>query len=215
MAETLIRVILVEDHAIVLNGLEKLFAHDGRFRVVACCRRGEDALRVARRGAADVMVLDLRMPGLSGLDILRTVTTDGLPCRVVVLTAAVSDEEALEAIDLGARGLVLKESSPDVLMECVVRVHAGEQWIDPQTLTSALGRARRQHEGRQAVSKVLTPREIEIVRLVAEGYRNKPIADRLSISEGTVKIHLHNVYEKTGVAGRLELVLWLKAQGLD
>lgn len=215
MTQAPVRLILVEDHAIVLRGLENLFAEDNRFRVVSSCRDGSEALTAARRVGADVMVLDLKMPGMSGIDVLRALAADQLAVRTVLLTAAVSDGEALEALDLGAAGLVLKESSPDELMDCVLCVNAGEQWIDRQTLTRALHKSRRRDGGHREVTSLLTPREFEIVKLVAEGYRNRGIADRLSISEGTVKIHLHNVYEKVGVDGRIELMLWLREKGLD
>ena len=210
-----VRLILVEDHAIVLRGLENLFAEDERFRVVGSCRDGREALAAAGKANADVMVLDLKMPGVGGLDVLRALASSKLPIRTVVLTAAVSDGEALEALDLGAAGLVLKESSPDELMACILSVNAGEQWIDRQTLTRALNRARHRDGGQREATNLLTPREFEIVKLVAEGHRNRAIADRLSISEGTVKIHLHNVYEKIGVDGRIELMLWLREKGLD
>jgi DNA-binding NarL/FixJ family response regulator len=111
-------------------------------------------------------------------------------------------------------GLVLKESSPEVLLECVRSVHRGEQWIERETVTRAfrtvLGRDASAHQA----AETLTPREIEIVRMVAQGLRNKGIAERLSISEGTVKVHLHNIYEKFGVDGRLELVLSAQQKGL-
>ena len=209
-----IRLILVEDHAIVLSGLERLFLQDGRFSVVACCRDGREALSAVRKHDADVMVLDLRMPASGGLDVLRAMKSLDLACRVVILTAAVTDSETLEALDLGAAGLVLKESSPDELMECVVRVHGGLQWIDRQTMARALGMARRRDEAHRHADEALTPRELDIVALIAQGYRNKGIAGRLSISEGTVKIHLHNIYEKLGVDGRLELLLWAKDRGI-
>jgi DNA-binding NarL/FixJ family response regulator len=211
----MIRLILVEDHAIVLKGLENLFSQDGRFTVVASCRDGDQALAAARTGGADVLVLDLRMPGRSGLEVLRILRSENLSMRTVLLTAAVSDEEALEALELGATGLVLKESSPDELMECVLRVHAGDQWIDRQTMARAVSRTRRQETGQREVTRLLTPREVEIVKLITDGHRNKAIASRLSISEGTVKIHLHNIYEKIGVDGRLELMVWVRERGLD
>jgi two-component system nitrate/nitrite response regulator NarL len=205
-----IRLILVEDHAIVLKGLERLFAEDARFRVVAACRGGVEAVAAVRRGGADVMVLDLRMPGTNGLDVLRTLNAEKLPIRTALLTAAVSDAEATEALRLGAVGLVLKESSPAELIDCVLSVHAGDRWIDRQTLTRVAGRLGQADGSPREAAALLTPREIDIVKLVVEGHRNKAIADRLSISEGTVKVHLHNIYEKIGVDGRLELMVWVR-----
>jgi DNA-binding NarL/FixJ family response regulator len=213
MPDAPIRLILADDHPIVLNGLQQLFERHRDFRVVACCVTGEAALEAVRHEPADVLVLDLRMPGLNGIDVLRVLGTEQRPCRVVVLTAALRDADVAELVRCGAKGLVLKESSPETLLDCVRRVHAGEQWIDRNTLIRAFGRAVRSERAAREASALLTPRELEIVRMVSQGLRNREIATRLSISEGTVKIHLHNVYEKVGVDGRLELVLYAQDHG--
>ena len=114
---------------------------------------------------------------------------------------------------LGAQGVVLKESSPETLLECVRKVHQGEQWLDWETMSRAFGRVMRKETAARETSRILTPRETEVAQMVAQGLRNKAIAERLSISEGTVKIHLHNIYEKVKVNGRLELVLWVQERG--
>jgi DNA-binding NarL/FixJ family response regulator len=212
--EAVIRVILADDHAIVLDGLHRLFERQHDIKVLACCRTGEDALAEVRRGEADVLVLDLRLPGLGGLEVLQMMTAARLRCRVVLLTAAIADADAVIALRHGAAGLVLKESSPDALLECVRRVHQGEQWIDHQTMGRALDRMLRQETANRDAAKLLTPREMEIVRLVAQGHRNRIVAERLSISEGTVKIHLHNVYQKLEIDGRFELLRWVQERGL-
>src|SRR5207248_7310745 len=159
-------------------------------------------------------VMDLRMPGLSGLDVLRALTANQSRTRTVLLTAIVRDSEVMEAIKSGVRGIVLKESSPDVLIDCVRRVHRGEQWIERETVTRALQRVLDRESAEREAEETLTPREIEIVRMVARGLRNRAIAERLAISEGTVKVHLHNVYEKLKVDGRLELVLCAQEKGI-
>jgi DNA-binding NarL/FixJ family response regulator len=214
LADPLIRLVLAEDHAIVLHGLQQLFQQHADMEVVGCCSNGEAALAAMRRTAADVLVLDLRMPGLSGLEVLRTLAAEGAASRCVVLTAAISDADAAEAIRLGAGGLVLKELSPDTLVSCVRSVSRGERWIEPRTFGRAFDHESRRQEGDRTASGALTPREIEIVRLIAAGHRNRSVAAQLAISEGTVKIHLHNIYEKLGVDGRLELALWAQAEGV-
>ena len=154
------------------------------------------------------------MPGRTGLDVLKTLAAEKRRCRTILLTAAISDDDVVEAVRLGARGVVLKESSPETLLECVRRVYRGEQWIDRETMTRAFGHAMQREAAMREASRILTPREIEIVRMIAQGLRNRVIAERLSISEGTVKIHLHNVYEKLGIDGRLELMLYAQEKGL-
>ena len=213
MAAPAIRIVLADDHAIVLHGLKRLFEGHLEFEVLECCRDGNEALAAARRGC-DVLVLDLRMPGVTGLEVLRTLTAERHPCKIVLLTAAISDDDVVDAVQLGVHGVVLKESSPESLIECVRRVARGEQWIDREMMSRAFGRVMRRETANREASKVLTPRELEIVRMIAQGLRNKAIAERLSISEGTVKIHLHNVYEKLDIDGRLELMLYAQEKEL-
>ena len=209
-----IRVVLVDDHPIVLQGLQQLFERQPDFTVVAACAGADSALQAVRTHRPDVLILDLRMPGKSGLDLLRTINNEKLDCYSVLLTATIRDDEVVEATKLGVTGLVLKESSPETLLKCVRRVNRGERWIDQETITRAFQAVVGREEAEREVSKILTPREIEIVKMMAEGLRNRAIGDRLGISEGTVKVHLHNVYEKLGLDGRLELVLYAKQKGV-
>jgi len=214
MPDAPIRIVLADDHPIVLQGLEHLFQRYPDFTVVASCSSGDEALAAVGQGGVDVLVLDLRMPGTTGLDVLRALAARPGTCRVVVLTATVSDDHAAEAIRMGAMGLVLKESSPDTLLECVRRVHAGERFIDHGTMERAVGVLIRRETALAQMPKALTRRELEIVKLVAEGLRNREIAQRLFVTEGTIKLHLHNVYEKLGVDGRMELLLRVQSLGL-
>jgi DNA-binding NarL/FixJ family response regulator len=214
MGRDVMRVVLADDHAIVLHGLESLFlAHRG-FDVVACCRDGAAAVNAVRHGNADVLVVDLRMPGFGAIDVQRAIVDEGLRIRTIVLTAAHTDAELIELLRLGIVGLVLKESSPDALIDCVRRVGRGERVIS----AALIDRARREQLRRtaidQSVAHALTARELDIVKLVALGRRNKAVAETLAISEGTVKIHLHNIYQKLEVDGRLELLLWAQEQGI-
>jgi two-component system, NarL family, nitrate/nitrite response regulator NarL len=210
----MIRLVLVDDHPIVLHGLQQLFERQVDVEVVCCCEDGRTALEAVRAHQPDVIVLDLRLPDQSGLDVLRTLSRERHSCRAVLLTAAVRDDEVVEAMKLGAMGLVLKESTPEALMDCVRRVHRGEQWIERETVTRAFRTILHRESSARSTSGTLTPRELDITRMVAQGLRNRVIAERLSISEGTVKVHLHNIYEKLGVDGRLELVLTVQEKGL-
>lgn len=209
-----IRIAIADDHAIVLHGLKRLLDGESAFEVVQCCTTGREAILIARSGAVDVLLLDVKMPGMSGIDVLRVLSTSPPPCAIVLLTAAVSDGDAIEGLRLGARGIVLKESSPDTLLECVMCVSRGEQWIDREMRARVVDAPARRDASAVDARRALTVRETEIVRMISQGLRNKVIAERLSISEGTVKIHLHNVYDKLGLDGRLELMLHAQKQGL-
>ncbi len=208
-----IKVVLADDHPIVLDALQNLFSLQPDFQVAGRCLTGDETIQRLTHQRPDILVLDLRMPNGDGLQVLRDMARLDLPTRVVVLTAAVSDDDVLEAIRLGIRGLVLKESAPKTLVECVRRVHAGGQYIEPRFLTRALDAAQRRDAGRRELEDLLTPRERQILRMVADGMRNKEIAQQLEISEGTVKIHLHNIYEKVDVDSRVELALYARSKG--
>ncbi|HLE85867.1 MAG TPA: response regulator transcription factor [Thermoanaerobaculia bacterium] len=194
--------VLADDHPIVLDGLEQLFRLEAGLEVVARCRDGEETLQAVRSLAPDVLVLDVRMPGGDGLAVLHTLEEEGLPTRVVLLTAGLEDEQLLEAIRAGARGVVLKDMAPQLLVEAVRTVLGGGQWLEQGLGGRALTRLLQRERGLAEAARHLTPRELEIVRMVASGLRNRAIADRLYITEGTVKVHLHNIYEKLGVDGR-------------
>jgi DNA-binding NarL/FixJ family response regulator len=209
-----ISVVLVDDHPIVLQGLQQLFERQPDITVASSCANAESALQAVRAHRPDVLVLDLRMPGRSGLDLLRDLKAEKLDCRCVLLTATIRPDEVVEATKLGVTGLVLKESSPETLLKCVRRVNRGERWIDQETVTDAFQTIVGREAWNREVAQTLTPREIEIVEMMAEGLRNRAIGERLGISEGTVKVHLHNVYEKLGVDSRLELVLYAQQKGI-
>jgi DNA-binding NarL/FixJ family response regulator len=211
-----IRLVLADDHPIVLDGLEALFRLERDFQVVARCTDGAAALATLRRHRPDILVLDIHMPRTDGLAVLRELHQERLPTKVVLLAAALNDFEVLEALRLGVRGMVLKDLAPQLLVQCVRKVHAGEQWLERHAIGRMLDTLRRSEAGGggRDGDDLLTPREIELVRMVAGGLRNKEMAKRLAISEGTIKTHLHNIYRKLQVQSRVELVLRAQAQQL-
>lgn len=209
-----IRIVLADDHPIVLQGLQHLFARHPDLEVVASCAGADEALEAARAQRPDVVVLDLRMPQRSGLDLLSVLGRELPSVRAVVLTAAITQDQIVEALKRGAAGIVLKESPPEQLIDCVRRVSQGERFFDTDMVTQAMQAAASASGTGGEASTSLTPRELEIVRMVAQGLRNRVIGERLVISESTVKVHLHNIYEKLGIEGRLELVLLAQQKGL-
>jgi DNA-binding NarL/FixJ family response regulator len=209
-----ISLVLADDHPLLLDGLENLFGLEQDIQVLARCGDGVEALRAVREHQPDILILDLRMPRMDGVAVLRAMKQEKLRTRVVLLTVALDEDEVLEAIRLGVRGVVLKEMAPQLIVQCVRKVHAGEEWLERTSVGRALEKMLRREAGAQQIAGLLTPREIEIVRLVASGRRNKQIAGVLSIGEGTVKLHLHNIYEKLHVDGRVALTLYAQGKGL-
>ena len=209
-----ITLVLADDHPIFLSGLEDLFRPEPDFQVLARCLEGQAALGAVRQLKPDVLILDLRMPKMDGLGVLREMQKEKLSTRVVVLTAVPDEDEVLEAIRLGVYGVVLKEMAPRLLVQCIRKVAAGEQWLEKRSVSLALEKLLKRETATRQIAKVLTPREIEIVRMVADGLRNKVIAERLYLSEGTIKVHLHNIYEKLKVDSRLQLARYARDEGL-
>ena len=209
-----ISLVLADDHPIILDGLELLFRSEQDFQVLARCVNGREAIQAVRQHRPDVLILDIRMPGMDGIAVLKQLREENLPTRVVILTVSLGEDELMALVRLGVRGVVLKEMAPQMLVQCVRKVHAGEQWLEKRSFGRAMEKMLSREAGMREVADALTPREIEIVRMVAAGLRNKEIAESLSISEGTVKIHLHHIYEKLHLGGRLELALYAQERGL-
>ncbi|HJR60714.1 MAG TPA: response regulator transcription factor [Vicinamibacterales bacterium] len=209
-----IRVILADDHPLVLNGLYHLLREYPEFEVLERCNSGTEAVAAAQRHRPDILVLDLLMPGMDGLATVRELHRLGNRPNIVLLTAQLHEDQLIEALHLGIRGFVLKEMATKLLVECLRRVHAGGQWLEKDSANRAMAKlVRREAKGRE-IGTLLTPREIDVVRMVAKGLTNKEIGGELCIADGTVKIHLHNIYEKLKISRRAELVRFAEEYGL-
>ena len=196
------RILLADDHPMILTALEALL-RDTVYEIAATAGTGERALQEIARARPDILLLDLQMPGGGGMDVLRELKSGYRP-KVVLLTAGIDDSSLMEAKALRVQGMVLKNSDPAYLLECLDRVRAGGTWIDPE-LRARIGELEEAFgdRGRPALS----PRERELIRFVRRGLRNREIASELGVTEGTVKVYLHAVFEKLGVSSRTELAI--------
>jgi DNA-binding NarL/FixJ family response regulator len=215
-----IRVVLADDHPIVRDGLRKLLSLEDDIQVVGEASDGHEAVRVVQTSNPDIVVLDLRMPNLDGLGALQAFQTLDVKPRVIVLTASEDKNEFVQAMKLGCSGIVLKQTAPELIVKSVRKVFAGEIWLDSHT-TAAVMRQFAQptdvmgsQPSRGRERSPLSQREREIVTLVAQGYKNREMAEKMFISEQTVKNHLHNIFDKLGVSDRLELALYAIHKGL-
>ena len=209
-----IRIVIADDHPIVLRGLEGLLQAERDFKIAAQCNDGEEALAAVRTHRPDLLLLDLRMPIKDGLQVVRELKAEKSATQTVLLVATLTDEELLEASRLGVRGVLLKELAPRLIVQCLRKVHAGEQWIERRSAAHAFATLLRREAGMREVSDLLTSREIQIVRNVTRGLRNKAVAESLHISEGTVKTHLHTIYEKRRVRSRAQLIVYCQDKGI-
>ena len=195
------RVLLADDHPMIRTALEALLSGTG-LEIVGMAGSVDSALAELERLEPDLLLLDLQMPGGSGMDVLRNVRASRSPVRVVLLTAGIDDSALLEARALKVDGIVLKNSDPAYLIDCLDRVRAGRSWIDPELADRARHLAGGSAPGERAG---LAPRELQVIGLVRRGLRNREIASQLGVTEGTVKAYLHAIFEKLGVASRTEL----------
>jgi DNA-binding NarL/FixJ family response regulator len=209
-----ITLVLANHQPIVLHGLKDVFAREQDFFVLASHANSAETLEAVRRHRPAILVLGLSPPTTDGLTLLRKMQEENLPTRAVVFACgAIDEQEIVEAIRLGARGVVLKEMAPGLLLQCVRKVHAGGEWIETRSVTRLLGRIRQREIKAQEDDAVLTRRELEVMRLVARGLSNKAIGKRLSIGEGTVKTHVHHIYAKLKVTSRVALLLHAREKG--
>jgi two-component system, NarL family, nitrate/nitrite response regulator NarL len=212
--ECAMRVVLADDHPIVLGGLRAVLQAEPGIEIVAAAPDGASALAMIRAHEPSIAVLDINMPQLTGLEVLEALEAEGLSTRVVLLTGSASDEQIATAVERGAWGLLLKESALGTLITCLRAVASGQRWLPEELVAPAVRRAAERRARDVPLERVLTAREYQIARLVAQGLSNKHISRQLSISEGTVKIHLHNMYEKLGSANRTSLAMLVQnAQG--
>jgi DNA-binding NarL/FixJ family response regulator len=209
-----IRIVLADDHPVVRRGLLQFFADVDDFDVVAECGDGESALEAVRRHAPDVLVVDLRMPGVGGMDVVRRLRGEAGAPAVILLAGDISDDDVIEAMRLGAKGVVLKEMAPSLLVQCIRKVAAGGIWLEKDAIGRALEKLFQREESHPPRAAALTPRETDIVRMVAQGMGNREVGERLFISAGTVKTHLHAIYEKLGLKGRVQLATYARENGL-
>jgi DNA-binding NarL/FixJ family response regulator len=212
-----ITVLIADDHALFREALRKLLESDPQFRVVGEAGDGESTVRLARERRPDVVLLDLCMPGTAARDVLRELSGVTPPVRTLVLTAGLTDSDVVEALQFGARGVLLKQSATNLLFKSIRAVASGEYWVRRENVADLVDKVREQTAGDATRSQSfgLTRRELQIVATVVAGCTNDDIAQELSISAKTVKHHLTNIFDKVGVANRLELALFAVENRLD
>jgi two-component system, NarL family, nitrate/nitrite response regulator NarL len=217
-----VRLVIADDHPIFRDGLRRLLEAEQKeeFKVIGEASDGAEAVKLAKQLKPDILLLDLAMPKHPGLEALRELSlpANATPVRVILLTAAAEKSQIVEALQLGARGVVLKDSATQLLLKAIQTVMSGEYWVGRESVSNLVQYLRTlmqsSHDEARQKKFGLTPRELEIVSAVVAGYANKEIAEYFKISEDTVKHHLSNIFDKLGVSTRLELALFAVNQSL-
>src|SRR5450755_376888 len=213
-----IRIVVADDHPVVRFGVKNMLVNQPGFEVVGEAEDGDDAITQTLELEPDILLLDLAMPRLPGLEAMRAIMTKSPRVKIVLLTSTISTQQVIEALQIGARGIVLKDSVVGDLAQALRAVLSGDYWIGGERVANLL----KALQGLQAQAAAvperktygLTPRELEVVTCIVEGCSNRDIAKQFTISEETVKRHLSNVFDKTGVSTRLELALFAIAHKL-
>ena len=212
-----IRILIADDHPVFRQGLISIFRNEPEFEIVGEASDGRQALQVINDLHPDVLLLDLLMPLLTGLETLRELSDSTTPVRPIVLTAAIAQEQIAQALQLGARGIVLKDTPTEVLFSSIRAVMNGRFWVGQTEVKDLMEALRYYVASADEDSKKqfgLTSRERDVVSAITVGFTNREIAEKYSISEQTVKHHLRNIFDKTGVSNRLELALFAIKHGL-
>lgn len=207
-----ISLVLADPHPVMLDGLRTHLQACPDFRVCESVSHGDAAWQAVLRHRPDFLVMDLALPRRSGLDLIAAMQAQELPTRPIVFTSE-SVKEVMHALNLGVRGLVSKYRPQEALVQCIRQVHAGESWLDQDLTMKTVSMLMDQQKGKDHGIQILTPREVDVARMVTEGWPNKKIASKLCISEGTAKLHLHHIYQKLNCPGRMALMLYMQEHG--
>jgi NarL family two-component system response regulator LiaR len=213
MEKTAIRVLVVDDHAIVRKGIRALLAEIKGIEVIGEARDGQEAMDQAEALRPDVILMDLVMPGVDGIEATRQIAADEAGPRILVLTSFAGDDKVFPAIQAGALGYLLKDSEPADLVEAIHQVHRGEPSLQPSIAQKVLNELRRPSV-RPPTPDPLTDREVEVLRMVAKGLNNPEIAQRLTITEATVRTHVSNILGKLHLANRVQATLYALQEGI-
>jgi DNA-binding NarL/FixJ family response regulator len=214
---TNVRILLADDHPVVRIGVRNMLRAEGHFEVVGEASDGDEAITQTLELLPDILLLDLSMPRMPGLEAMRAIMSGSPRVKILLLTATISTQQIIEALQIGARGIVTKDALIDQLTSAIEAVMQGDYWINGQRVVNLVGAL---HDLMQKAAVPerktygLTPRELEVVGCIVEGCSNRDIAKQFSISEETVKRHLSNIFDKTGVSTRLELALFAIAHQL-
>ena len=210
-----ISLIAADGHPVYLLGLKHLVAAQSNMKLLACCGSAGKVLEALSGQQPDVLMLNINLPDMDGLELVRNLKNQAsFRSKVIVVTEELDDEQTIEALRLDIQGVILKTMPMRLLIQCIHKVAQGGQWLEKDSLGSAFEKMLLREAGARRLATILTPREIEVMSLVAHGMSNREIAAKLVLAEGTIKIHIHNIYAKLDINNRVDLTLYAQKRGV-
>lgn len=211
MAVTLVA---ADPHPLSLLGLAQLLNSEPDLTLLASCTTAAETMQEVVRHQPDLLVIDINLPDQNGLELINQLKNSPLDAKIVILTAAMDEEQTIEALRFGVKGVVLKSMPSHLLVQCLLKVATGGMWMEKESIRNAFEQMLHREAGVRRLATILTTRETEVMRCVATGLSNQQIAEELIVREGTVKIHVHNIYRKLGLSNRVDLTLYAQKRGL-
>ncbi len=211
MAVTLVA---VDPHPLSLLGLAQLLNNEPDIDLLASGSTAADAMQQVVQYQPDILLVDIKLPDRGGLELINELKNSSLKVKAVILTTSMDEEQTIDALRYGVKGVVLKDMPAHLLVQCLHKVAAGGLWMEKESIGSAFEKMLHREAGMRRLATILTPRETEVMRHVASGMTNQEIANKLIVTEGTVKIHVHNIYRKLGFSNRVDLTLYAQKRGL-
>ncbi len=209
-----IKLVAADPHPLSLLGLAQLLKSEPGFELLASCTTAAETIKAVWKEQPDILLVDINLPDRKGLELINELKNSSLEVMVVILTTAMDEDQTIDALRYGVKGVVLKDMPAHLLLQCLQKVADGGLWMEKESIGHAFEKMLHREAGMRRLATILTARETEVMRCVAGGLSNQQIADKLIVREGTIKIHVHNIYRKLGITNRVDLTLYAQKRGL-
>ena len=209
-----IKLVVADSHPLFLLGLAQLLRSEPGFKLLATCATAEETINAVWKERPDILIVAINLPDRNGLELIKELKNSSLEIKVVILAAAIDENQTIHALCYGVKGVVLKDIPSHLLLQCLQKVAAGGMWMEKESMVHAFEKMSPREAGMRRLATILTARETEVMRCAASGLSNQQIAEQLIVREGTVKVHVHNIYRKLGFTNRVDLTLYAQKRCL-
>ena len=209
-----IKLVVADSHPLFLLGLAQLLRSEPGFELLATCATAEETINAVWKERPDILIVAINLPDRNGLELIKELKNSSLEIKVVLLATAIEENQTIHALCYGVKGVVLKDIPSRLLLQCLQKVAAGGMWMEKESMVHAFEKMLHREAGMRRLATILTARETEVLRCAASGLSNQQIAEQLIVREGTVKVHVHNIYRKLGFTNRVDLTLYAQKRCL-